>query len=67
MTVTKADLEAKLREIEEVVDQTRSAVKNTGVLAAVGTVAAVGASFFFGRRKGRKAAGRTRIEVFKIK
>ncbi len=66
MAVTKADLEAKLREIEEVVDQTRAAAKNTGVLAAVGSVLAVGFSFLYGRRKGRKE-GKTKVEVYRIK
>lgn len=66
MSVTKADLEAKLREIEAIIDETKIAAKNTGVLAAVGAVAAVGASFFFGKRKGRKS-GKTRVEVYKVK
>lgn len=66
MTVSRADLEAKLREIEAVVDETKAAAKNTGVLAAVGTVAAVGLSFLLGKRRGRKA-GRTRVEVYRVK
>ena len=66
MAVTKADLEAKLREIQEVVDQTRAAAKNSGVLARIGAVAAVGFSFLLGKRKGRKS-GRTRVEVCKVK
>ncbi len=66
MAITRDDLEAKLREIESVVEETRSSVKNTGVLAAAGAVAAIGFSFLLGKRRGKKS-GRTRVEVYKIK
>ncbi len=66
MTIQRADLEAKLREIEAIVDETKSAAKNTGVVLAIATVGAVAASFLFGKRKGKKAGG-ARVEVYKLK
>tara|TARA_Y100000590_G_C14849281_1_gene686944 strand:- start:19 stop:219 length:201 start_codon:yes stop_codon:yes gene_type:complete len=66
MTVLKADLEAKLREIETVVEETAVGVKNTGVITAIGTVAAVGLSFLLGKRRGRRAR-RTQVEIFRTK
>ena len=66
MTVRRADLEAKLREIETIVEQTKLQAKNTGVALAVSAVAAVGLSFLFGRRRGKKAGG-TRVEVYRLK
>jgi hypothetical protein len=66
MTVSRSDLEAKLREIEVIVDETKEQAKNTGVLLAIATVAAVGISFLAGRRRGKKAGG-ARVEVFRLK
>ena len=66
MTVRRADLEAKLREIETIVEQTKLQAKNTGVALAVSAVAAVGLSFLFGRRRGKKAGG-ARVEVYRLK
>lgn len=66
MTVQRSDLEAKLREIEAIVDETKTAAKNTGVAVAVTTVAAIAASFLLGRRKGKKAGG-ARVEVYKLR
>ena len=66
MTVRRADLEAKLKEIETIVEQTKLQAKNTGVALAVSAVAAVGLSFLFGRRRGKKAGG-ARVEVYRLK
>ena len=38
MTIERADLEAKLREIEAVVDETKEQAKNTAVITAVAVV-----------------------------
>jgi hypothetical protein len=64
MTVTRDDLESKLREIQDVVDETTEGARNIGVLAAVGVVAALLIVYLLGRRKGRKGAAR--IEVYRV-
>ena len=66
MAIERADLEAKLREIEQVVDETKESAKNTGVVVAVAVVVIVALAFFIGRRKGKKAGG-ARIEVYRLR
>lgn len=63
MTVQRADLEAKLREIQGVIDETAEGARNTGVAAAVGVVVLLVVVYLMGRRKGRRGAAR--IEVFR--
>ena len=64
MSVEKSDLEAKLREIEEVIDETTEAAKNTGIIIAVVAVIVLVLVFTLGRRKGKK--GSARVEVFRL-
>ncbi len=66
MAIERADLEAKLREIEQVVEETKESAKNTGVVVAVIVVAVIALAFLFGRRKGKKAGG-ARIEVYRLR
>jgi hypothetical protein len=66
MSVHRSDLEAKVREIESIVEETKSQAQAAGVVLAIATVAAVGLSFLFGRRRGKKAGG-ARVEVFRLK
>lgn len=66
MTIQRSDLEAKLREIEAIVEETKEQAKNTGVVLAVAAVAAVALSFVFGRKRGKKAGG-ARVEVYRLK
>ncbi len=63
MTVTRDDLEAKLRQIQQVVDETADGAKNPGVLAAVGVVGLIFVVYVLGRRRGRQ--GSARIEVYR--
>lgn len=63
MTVQRSDLEAKLREIQGVIDETAEGARNTGVAAAVGVVLLLVVVYLMGRRKGRKGAAR--IEVYR--
>ena len=63
--IERADLEAKLREIEAAVDETAEAAKNTAVIVAVVVVVIIAVAFVFGRRKGRKAGG-ARVEVYRL-
>ncbi|HEX9644337.1 MAG TPA: hypothetical protein VGC11_10105 [Acidimicrobiia bacterium] len=66
MAVERADLEAKLREIERVVSETKEQARNTGVVIAVAVVAVVALAFLFGRRKGTRAGG-ARVEVYRLR
>lgn len=66
MAITRDDLEAKLREIETIVDETKVQARNTGVVVAVVVVAVVALAFVFGRRKG-KVEGGARIEVYRLR
>jgi hypothetical protein len=65
MTVQRSDLEDTLRDIQEVIEDTAEATKNTGVLVAAGVVVLVLLVYLSGRRKGRKAA--TRVEVYRLR
>jgi hypothetical protein len=65
MAVERADLEAKLREIEEIVDETKSQAQTTGTALAVIAVVAVVVIFLLGRRRGRKKGG-ARIEIYRV-
>jgi divalent metal cation (Fe/Co/Zn/Cd) transporter len=66
MAIERADLEAKLREIEEIVDETREQAKSTGTAIAVGAVIVVILVFLLGRKRGKKAGG-ARVEVYRLK
>lgn len=63
VSVERSDLEAKLREIQDIVDETTGSAR-TGVMAAVGAVGLVLLVFLLGRRKGKK--GKARVEVYRI-
>ena len=65
MAVERSDIEAKLREIEEIVDETKDQAQQTGVIVAVAVVAIIALAFLFGRRKGKKAGG-ARVEVYRL-
>lgn len=62
--VTRADIEAKAKEIEGVLQETQQAAKTSAVWLAVGVVAVVLFAFVFGRRKGKK--GKAVVEVYRV-
>ncbi len=63
--VTRADIEAKLRQIKQEVDTATTAAKPYAAVAvAAVAVAVVGLAFVLGRRKGRK--GTTLVEIRKL-
>ena len=65
MAIERADLEAKLREIEEIVDETKSQAQTTGTAIAVLAVVAVVLIFLLGRRRGSKRGG-ARVEIYRV-
>ena len=64
MTITRADIEDKARQITSVVSETKESAQNTTILAGVGVVLVVGIAYLMGRRKAR--AGKAVVEVYKI-
>ena len=64
MTITRADIEAKAREITAAVNDTKESAQNTAVLAGVAVLVIVGISYLLGRRKAR--SGRAVVEVYRI-
>lgn len=64
MTVSRADLEAKARQITQVVNETKENAQNTALIAGAGVAMLVGLAYLLGRRKGR--ARRAVVEVYKI-
>lgn len=65
MSVQREDLEAKLREIQEALDETKGNVATVGIGIVAIVVVVVLAAFLFGRRKGGK--GKSRIEVYEVR
>ena len=65
MAIERGDLESKLREIEEIVEETKSQAQTTGTALAVIAVVAVVVIFLLGRRRGKKTGG-ARIEVYRV-
>ena len=64
MTVQRADLEDKLREIQEVVDETAVGARNVSVAVAIGVVLLLLLVYLFGRSKGKK--GSAEVQVFRL-
>lgn len=65
MAIERNDLEAKLREIEDIVEETKSQAQTTGTAIAVAVVVAVVVIFLVGRRRGRKTGG-ARVEIYRL-
>lgn len=64
MSVERSDLEAKLREIQEVIDETAGAARTTGIAIAIGIVLLLLIVYLNGRRRGRR--GSARVEVYRL-
>lgn len=63
--VTRADLEAKARQVQAAVEETKESAQNTAVLAGVAVVVVVLIAFLMGRRKGKP--GKAVVEVYRIR
>jgi hypothetical protein len=64
MSVEKSDLEAKLREIQGVIDETAGSAKSIGIAVAIGVVLILLIAFLMGRKKGKQ--GSARVEVYRL-
>jgi len=64
MKIQPSDIEAKAREIQAALDETRESAQNTAVLAGVAIALLVVLTFFIGRRKGKKS--RAVIEIYRV-
>ncbi len=63
--ITRADLEAKLREVRGEVAEKGEAAKSTGLtVAVIGVAALVGLAFVLGRRRGRRKS--TVVEIRRV-
>jgi hypothetical protein len=65
MAIERGDLEAKLREIEDIVEETKSQAQTTGTAIAIIAVVAIVLVFLLGRRRGRKRGG-ARVEIYRV-
>jgi hypothetical protein len=61
--VERADIEAKARQIEQALVETKESAQEKAVVVAVAVVAIIVVAFLLGRRRGKK--GSAIIEVFK--
>lgn len=62
--VERADIEAKARQIEQALVETKESAQQKAVIVAVAVVAVVAIAFLLGRRRGKKGAAV--VEVFKV-
>lgn len=62
--VQPSDIEAKAREIEAALDETREAAQNTAVIAGVVGAVVVAAAFLLGRRRGKRS--KALVEVYRV-
>lgn len=58
------DLEAKAREIQAALEETKESAQNTAVLAGVAIAAVVALAFLLGRRRGRRS--KAIVEVYRV-
>jgi hypothetical protein len=63
LMVERADIEAKARQIEQALVETKESAQDKAVVVAVAVVAIIVVAFLLGRRRGKKGAAI--IEVFK--
>ena len=64
MSVQKSDLEAKLEEIQSVIDETTGSARSIGMAVVIGVVLLLLITFLMGRRKGKQ--GSARVEVYRL-
>jgi hypothetical protein len=63
--IQRSDIEAKAKQIESALNETKESAQNTAVMAGVAVIVVVLLAFVFGRRKGK--AGKAVVEVYRVK
>jgi hypothetical protein len=66
VAIERSDLEQKLREIEDIVIETKQQARDTGTVLVLAAVAVAALLFVFGRRRGKQAGG-ARVEIYRLK
>lgn len=64
LMVQPSDIEAKAREIEAALDETRESAMNTAVVAGVVVAMVVATAFLIGRRRGKRS--KALVEVYRV-
>ncbi|HLU52175.1 MAG TPA: hypothetical protein VK011_01110 [Acidimicrobiia bacterium] len=64
MKIQPSDIEAKARQIQDALEQTKESAQNTAVLAGVAVFLFILVAFIFGRRKGKKS--RAVVEIYRL-
>lgn len=62
--VQPADIEAKARELQAVMEETKESAQNTAVMAGVAVAVIVALAFVLGRRKGKRS--KAVVEVYRV-
>lgn len=62
--VEAKDIEAKAREIEAALEETKDAAQNTAVIAGVVVAVFIVAAFVMGRRRGKRS--KALVEVYRV-
>jgi hypothetical protein len=64
LMVQPSDIEAKAREIQAALDETKEAAQNTAVMAGIAVAVIVLLAFLIGRRKGNRS--KALVEVYRV-
>jgi hypothetical protein len=64
LMVQPSDIEAKARELEAAIDETKDAAQNTAVIAGVVVAAIVLVAFLVGRRRGKRS--KAVVEIYRV-
>jgi hypothetical protein len=64
LTVSRADIEAKARQLVDAVDETKESVQNKALLAVAAAAVVVVGTFIVGRRRGSR--NKTVVEVYRV-
>ena len=64
MTITRDDIEAKARQIVDVVDRSKESAQDKAMIGAVLVVVIVVAAFVIGRKRGSR--NKTVVEVYRV-
>ncbi len=61
--VERADIEAKARQIEQALSETKEAVQEKAVMVVIAVAVVIALAFLLGRRRGKKSSAF--VEVYK--